>query len=127
MEENAAENKPSKKEQNRRWIFKDFVRSGVRFALALSVIIFALYTIGSLPDPGFSDRILFLLLRMLRYVSLINCAFSLFAMGYAVHRLVYQPSFRNVIGLFFYFGTAILGAGLVLFGSLMFAATEGNV
>ena len=82
---------------------------------------------GSIPDPGFPDRVLFFLLGVLRYSSLLNCAFSLFAMGVSVRRLVYQPSFRNVVGLLLYFGTAILGANLALFGSLVVAVTEGNV
>jgi len=117
----------SKTERVRRWIFSDFSRKGVGYALAFSLVIFGLYMAGSIPDPGFPDRVLFFLLGVLRYSSLVNCAFSLFAMGVGVRRLVYQPSFRNVLKLLLYFGTAILGANLALFGSLVVAVTEGNV
>ena len=122
-----AENKPQQMGKGRRWIFFDFAKKGVGCSLALSLIIFAIYMAGSIPDPGFADRILFFLLRMLRYSSLLSCAFSLFALGFSVHRLVYHPSLRNTLGLCFYFVTAVIGANFALFGSLIVAATEGNI
>lgn len=113
--------------KSRRWIFSGFIRKGVRFALVLSLAIFAVYMVGSVPDPGFSDRILFLLLRMLRYSSLVNCAFSIFALGFSVQRIVNHPSPRNFLALCFYFITGIVGAGLAMLNSLIIAASEGNV
>ena len=132
MEDNTAENKNSqkgkkRKKKYRRWIFPDFVKNGSRYSLFLSLGIFAAYTAGSMPDPGFPDHILFFLLRMLLYSSLLSCAFSLFAMGYSVRRMVYRPSVRHFLRLFFYFITAVIGANLALFGSLIAAATEGNI
>lgn len=126
-EEKQTEKMPEITILGRRWIFSDFVRQGVRYALIFSLGVFILYTAGSMPDPGFPDRVLFLLLRVLRYSSLVNCAFSLFAMGNSVRRLVYHPNFRNVLALGFYFVTAILGAGLAMFDSFIIAATEGNI
>ena len=111
----------------RRWIFSEFIRQGVRYALIFSLGIFALYTGGSLPDPGFPDRVLFLLLRVLRYSSLVSCAFSLFALGYSVRRMVNNPNMRNLLALGLSFFSAILGAGLAMFNSLVIAATEGNI
>jgi hypothetical protein len=112
---------------NRRWIFAGYVRTGVRILLALSLAVFAVYLFGSIPDPGFSDRLLFFLLRLLRYTSLMLCAFSLFAMGFSVHRLVQIPSPRNILRLGFYFAVGILGAVLSMLDSFIVVATGGNV
>ena len=111
----------------RRWIISGFVRSGVLVTFALSLGIFALYMIGSMPDTGFSDNTLFLFLRLLRYSSLLLCVFSLFAMGYSVQRLVNHPGIRNALGLFLYFIIGLLGAGLATLYSFIVAASEGNV
>ncbi|MDR0495956.1 MAG: hypothetical protein LBG95_10080 [Treponema sp.] len=118
----AAERLPGR----RRWIFAGFARKGVRAALALSCIIFAVYLGCSMRDPGFSDRLLFLLLLMLRYSALLLCAFSLFALGFSVHRLVHHVSARNILGLFFYFAAATLGAGFAMLNSMIIAASGGN-
>ena len=120
-------NKPEKKERTPRWFFSDFSKAGVRYTLAVSIFILILYMAGSMPDPGFPDRILFFLLRLLRYTSLACCAFSLFSLGYSVHRLVYHPSFRNVMGLFFYFAVCIFTASLAMLDTFIVAATGGNV
>ncbi|MDR2922301.1 MAG: hypothetical protein LBU85_03035 [Treponema sp.] len=111
----------------RRWIISGFARNGVLVAFGLSLAILALYMAGSMPDTGFSDNTLFLLLRLLRYSSLILCAFSLFAMGYSVQRLVNNPGIRNALGMFLYFITGLLGAGLAMLYSFITAAAEGNV
>ena len=113
--------------RNRRWVFAGYVRKGVFSALVLSLLIFAVYLVGSIPDPGFSDRQLFLLLRLLRYSSLLLCAFSLFAMGFSVHRLVLFPKLRNFLGLGFFFIIGLLGAILAMLDSFMVAAAVGNV
>jgi hypothetical protein len=110
----------------RRWIFASFARKGVQVTLALSCVAFAVYLGGSMPDPGFSDRLLFLLLWLLRYSALLLCAFSLFAMGFSAHRLVHRFYLRNILGLFFYFATAILGAGFVILNSMIIATAGGN-
>jgi hypothetical protein len=110
----------------RRWIFAGYVRKGVQAALGLSLSVFALYMAGSMPDPGFSDRWLFLLLQILRYSSLMLGVFSLFAMGFGVHRLVYHLTIRNALALLFYFVTGILGAGLAMLNSFITAAAGGN-
>jgi hypothetical protein len=111
----------------RRWIISGLVRSGVLVTFALSLAILALYMIGSMPDTGFSDNTLFLFLRLLRYSSLLLCAFSLFAMGYSVQRMVNHPGIRNALGLFLYFIIGLLGAGLATLYSFIAAASEGNV
>jgi hypothetical protein len=110
---------------HRRWIFRGFVKRGVRIALAVSFSIFVLYTVGSMTDPGFSDKILYLLLRLLQYSSLLLCALSLFSMGFSVRRLVHHPHAHNVLPLCFYFATALLGAGLAMLNSLIIATTGG--
>ena len=119
--------KPEKGEKVRRWIFSDFFRKGLRYTLALSLFIFVLYTAGSMPDPGLPDRILFFLLKMLRYSSLISCAFSLFVLGASVRRLVYHPSLRSALGLLLCFVISILSASLAMLDSVIVAATGGNV
>jgi len=111
----------------RRWIFAGYARKGVRISLALSFAIFAVYLFGSVPDPGFSDRLLFFLLRLLRYTSLMLCAFSFFSLGFSVHRLVHFPGLRNTLILFFYFVVGILGAFLSMLNSFIVVATGGNV
>jgi len=121
------ENKPGKKKRGRRWIFVDFVRKGVRVALALALLIFAVYLAGSMPDPGFSDRMLFLLLRLLWFASLLLCAFSLFALGFSVRRMVNYPNVRNALSLCFYFLTGLLGAVFAMLNSMIIAASGGNV
>jgi len=134
MEENTAvdrepetESKPGITEKVRRWIFSDFVQKGLRYSLALSLAIFAFYMAGSIPDLGLPDRVLFLLLRVLRYSSLLSCAFSLFALGASVRRLVYQPSLRSAFGLLVSFFISLLSASLAMLDSFIVAATGGNV
>jgi len=114
-------------ERGRRWIFAGYAGKGVRVSLAVSLAVFAVYLFGSVPDPGFSDRLLFLLLRLLRYTSLLLCAFSLFALGFSVYRLVNFPGPRNALKLFFYFVVGILGAVLSMLDSFIVVATGGNV
>ena len=132
-EGNNGDNQPPDIKENwkdvveRRWIISGLVRSGVLVTFALSLGILALYMIGSMPDTGFSDNTLFLFLRLLRYSSLLLCAFSLFAMGYSVQRLVNHPGIRNALGLFLYFIIGLLGAGLATLYSFIVAASEGNV
>jgi len=111
----------------RRWIISGFVRNGVLFAFILSIAIFVIYMAGSMPNVGFSDNVLFLLLRLLRYSSLLLCAFSLFAMGYSVQRMVNKPGVKNALNLFLYFLAGLLGAGLAMLYSFIAAASEGNV
>jgi len=120
---------PAEPEQfgHRRWIFADYVKKGVQATLVLSLLIFAVYIIGSMPDPGFSDHFLFLLLRMLRYTSLLLCAFSFSALGFGVHRLVHFPKLRNILILFCYFAVGLLGAIFSMLDSLVVAAAGGNV
>jgi hypothetical protein len=122
-----AENETGKKLWNRRWIFSDFVKKGVRASLVLSLTIFAVYLTGSIPDPGLSDYLLFLFLRFLRYTALVLCVFSLFALGYSVHRMVLSPSLRNALSLFVYFSLGLLGAFLAMLDTLIVVATVGNV
>jgi hypothetical protein len=130
---NGGEDKPPEIKENwkdaieRRWIISGFVRNGVIASSGLSIAILALYMVGSMPDVGFSDSALFLLLRLLRYSSLLLCAFSLFAMGYSVKRLVNHPGIRNALRLFLYFIIGLIGAGLSTLYSLITAALEGNV
>jgi len=126
------DNGPPKKENwkdaiERRWIISGFVRNGVLFALLLSIAIFILYMVGSLPDMGFSDNTLFLLLRLLRYSSLLLCAFSLLSMSYSVQRIVNNPGLKNALILFSYFIIGLLGAGFAMLYSFIAAASEGNV
>jgi len=111
----------------RRWIISGFVRNGVLVTFGLSLAILVLYMVGSMPDTGFSDNTLFLLLRLLRYSSLILCAFSLLAMAYKVKRIVNRPGIRNALSLLFYFIIGLLGAGLAMLYSFIVAASEGNV
>ncbi|MDR2574945.1 MAG: hypothetical protein LBC52_00715 [Treponema sp.] len=111
----------------RRWIISGFVRNGVLVTFGLSLAILALYMAGSMPDTDFSDNTLFLLLRLLRYSSLILCAFSLFAMAYKVKRMVDRPGIKNALSLIFYFIIGMLGAGLAMLYSFIVAASEGNV
>jgi len=113
--------------KSRRWIIAGYVERGVQAALILSLVVFAMYLVGSIPDPGFSDYLLFALLRLLRYLSLLLCAFSLFAMGFGVHRLVHFPKLRNIFSLLFYFVTSMLGAFLSMLDSFMVVAAGGNV
>jgi hypothetical protein len=130
---NSGDNKPPDTKENwkdaieRRWIISGFVRNGVLAAFVLSLAILALYMAGSTPEVGFSDNALFLLLRLLRYSSLLLCAFSLFAMGYSVQRMVNKPGIKNALALFSYFIIGLLGAGLAMLYSFITAASEGNV
>ncbi|MCL2042925.1 MAG: hypothetical protein FWG89_02165 [Treponema sp.] len=125
--EKEIQNIPQKNEKVRRWIFSDIARVGVRYVLIFSIIIFTVYTAGSMPDPGFSDRLLFILLRILRYSSLTSCAFSLFALGFSVQHLVNNPSLSNFFRIFIYFFTGILSAVLAMLDSFIIVATEGNL
>jgi len=111
----------------RRWIFAGYTRKGVRVSLAVSLAVFGVYLIGSIPDPGFSDSLLFFLLRLLRYTSLMLSAFAFFSLGFSVHRLVHLPCLRSVLSLIFYFAVGILGAFFSMLDSFIVVATGGNV
>jgi hypothetical protein len=113
--------------QGRRWIFASYARKGVYLFLVLSLAVFAVYLFGSVPDSGFSDRMLFFLLRLLRYTSLLLCAFAFFSLGFSVHHLVHFPGLRNVLVLFLYFTIGIAGAILSMLDSIIVVATGGNV
>ena len=113
--------------QARRWIFAGYAQKGVRISLALSLAVFAVYLFGSVPDPGFSDRLLFFLLKLLRYTSLMLSAFSFFSLGFSVHRLVHFPSLRSALSLVFYFVVGLLGAIFSMLDSFIVVATGGNV
>ena len=126
MEEDI-QDKPEKKEKTRRWIFSDIARKGVHYTFGFSLVMFIVYSAGSMPDPGFSDRLLFILLRILRYSSSISCAFSLYALGFSVRRLVYNPNLRNVFNIFLYFFIGILSVILAMLDSFIIVATEGNL
>jgi hypothetical protein len=109
-----------------RWHIRAFARGGVQVTLACSALIFAMYMIGNIPDPGFPDWFMFLLLRVLRYSSLLLCAFSLCALGLSVHQIVEHPRLRTVLGIVFYFSTGILGVILAMLNSFIVVATRGN-
>ena len=120
-------NKPHLRKIIRRRIYSVLFKKGVFYSLIITLVIFTLFFIGGLYDPGIPDRLLFLLLRLLWFSSLLLCIFSLFAMGYRIRRLVYHPNLRNTLGLFRYFLSGLLGAGLVIFNSFIIAASGGNV
>jgi hypothetical protein len=132
-EENYNDNKPPETKENwkeaveRRWIISGYVKNGVLVTLGLSLAILALYMAGCMPDTGFSDNTLFLLLRLLRYSSLLLSAFSLFAMAYKVKGLFNRPGIKSVLSLLFYFFIGVLGAGFAMLYSFIVAASEGNV
>jgi len=111
----------------RRWIVSGFVRNGVIVTFGLSLAILSLYMAGSMPDTDFSDNFIFLLLLLLRYSSLLLCAFALFAMAYSVKRIVDNPGIRNAFRIFIYFIIALIGAGFAMLYSFIAAASEGNV
>jgi len=111
----------------RRWILSGYLRNGVLASLGVSLAILVIYMAGSMPDAGFPDNALFLLLRLLRYSSLLLCAFSLFTMADKVRRLVNKPGIKNALNLFLYFLIGMFGAGLAMLYSFIVAASEGNV
>jgi hypothetical protein len=109
------------------WIFSIFVRTGTKLSIALALILLIIYAAGSIPDPGFSDSSLFMLLNLLRFSSVLLCTFSFFSMGYSVRRVVKRPSVRSVWSLIFYFSTGLISAATVLFYSFIVAVTQGNL
>jgi hypothetical protein len=111
----------------RHWIFSVLFKRGVIFSLIATLVLFTLYVISGIPDPGISDRLLFLLLRLLWYSSLLLCIFSLFAMGLKIRRLVFHPNLRNIVGLFLYFFAGLFGAASAIFNSFIIAASSGNL
>jgi hypothetical protein len=121
-----AENEKKSIIGKRRWIFTGFAIKGVRATAILVFIVFAVYLVGSIADPGFSDRLLFFLLRLLQFSSLLLCAFSLFALAFSVHQLVLSPGLRNALNLCLYFMTAMLGAGFAMLNSMIIAVAGGT-
>lgn len=109
-----------------RRFFPLLARGGTLATLVFSGFLLALYLAGSLPDPGFSDTVFFILLRLLHYSSLLLCVFSLGGMAVAVHRLVLGPRLRHVLALCCYFVSALAGAALSMLNSFIVAATGGN-
>jgi len=106
--------------------FPGIVKTGVRYALILSMIFFVLFMASSMYPPGVPDAFLFALLRLLRYSAVLLCVFSLVALGFGVHRSVHAPGVRNVLGILRYFFFTLLGAILVMFSLLIVAMVGGN-
>jgi len=119
--------KPGLKKNIRHWIFVVLFKKGVFYSLFATLFILTLYVIGGIPDPGIPDGLIFLLLRLLWYSSLLLCIFSLFALGSKIRRLVFHPGLRNALVLCFYFFTGLLGAGLAIVSSFIVAASRGNI
>ena len=110
-----------------RYFIPAFVKKGVISTLIISLMIFGIYLFGSIPDPGFTDDALFMLLQLLYYSSFLLMAFSLFALGLRIQLLVYNPSLRAVLGLFTYFFSGVLGAFFVMLYSLIETFAAGNI
>jgi hypothetical protein len=102
------------------------IRGGVILSLVLSAATVVLYIAGSAPDPGFSDETQFLLLRILRYLSLVLIVFSLCAAGFSVRLMALRPRPRYLAGMALYLLTGILGAALVILNSVIVVAAGGN-
>lgn len=102
------------------------IRGGVILSLVLSAATVVLYIAGSAPDSGFSDETQFLLLRILRYLSLVLIVFSLCAAGFSVRLMVLRPRPRYLAGMALYLLTGILGAALVILNSVIMVAAGGN-
>ena len=119
--------KHGRKQRVRHWVFSILFKHGVLYSLAFSLLILAAYTVGSIYDPAVSDRILFLMLRLLWYSSLLLCLFSLISMGAKVRRMVYNPGIRNALGLLSYFTASLFGAAIAIISSFIVAASGGNV
>ncbi|MCL2600111.1 MAG: hypothetical protein FWD88_02905 [Treponema sp.] len=106
--------------------FPILVKTGVRYALVLSIVFFVLYMASSMPDPGVPDYLLFTLLRLMRYAAFLLSVFSAIALGFSTHYTVQSPSLRNALGILRYFLLGLLGAIMVMFSLLIVAMVEGN-
>ena len=105
--------------------FLGLARAGLRNSLILSCVFFVLYMGGSIIDPNIPDSLLFLFLRLLRYSAFLLVIFSLVALGFGVHRMVYSPSLRNALGIFLHFFLGIFGAFLAMFSLLIVEVSRG--
>jgi hypothetical protein len=102
------------------------VRWGLIASLALSAAALALYALGSMPEPGFSDRTLFTLLRVLRYVALFVIVFSLCALVFGVRLMVRRPRIRYALCIGLYALCGIFGLALVILTAFIVVAAGGN-
>jgi hypothetical protein len=109
-----------------KWNIRVIAGRGVQCALAFSGLMLALYMAGNIPDPGFPDRVMMLLVRVLRYSSLLLCVFSVCSLSFSVRHMIDHPRLRNALSIGFYFSTGILGAALSMLNSFIIAASGGN-
>ncbi|GHV96557.1 hypothetical protein AGMMS50293_28770 [Spirochaetia bacterium] len=98
------------------------IKGGLVFTLGLTIFTLILYTLGI----HFTDRTLFLLLRVLRYLAFLVCLFSLCALGFSIRLMIRGHWIRRIPGICLYLLTGTFGAILVIFNSFIIALAGGN-
>ena len=125
----APESSPVEAEPQERNHVRNFpliVKTAVRYALSSSILFFVLYMAGSMYIPGVPDTLLFWLLRLMRYSGFLLSVFSLVALGFGVHRLVYKPCPRTALSSLLYFFLILLGAVFIMFSLLIVEISAGH-
>lgn len=102
------------------------VRAWVVYALTLSVALFAIFIAGSMHDPGVSDSVLFLLLRLVRYSSIVLCALAVVAVWFGVRNIVSHPCVQNAIAIATNFFLILFGAGMAMVSHLIVEVVKGQ-
>jgi len=98
----------------------------VKKGLIINVIITAVILIFYLTVPGLSDEALFLLLWMLRFLSIFIFIFSLYSFIISIRFLTKKPSVKKALVVFLYFLCIIIGIGLVFFNAFIVVFATGN-
>ena len=104
-----------------------FVNKALVFSLVLSAFILAFYILsGVLPETGFTDQSLFVLLGILRYLSFLICVLSLCALGFSIRLIIRRPALKPALKIALYILAGIAGAGVAVLNMFIVAASGGN-
>ena len=104
-----------------------YVRILVKWGLVISLVLSLASLVVYLSGADFTDEILFLLLWLLRCLSVFVCVFSLYSLLSSIRRMIHGSSAAFVLTIALYFVSFLWGAGLIVFSTFMVALAEGNV
>jgi hypothetical protein len=100
------------------WVF----RGGIPATLFFCISTLALYMAGG----SFTDKALFSLLRLLRFLACLLVILSLCALGTSIFRMAQNPHARHLLNIALCLFSGILGAALLVFSSFIAMAAEGS-
>ena len=95
---------------------------GLIYGFNLSLITLIIY----IADLDLPDNILFLLLAILRYSSVLVCVFSIYLIITNIIRLIRRPNTASALKIVLFFLSLLYGAGIIVFNAFIAAIAGGK-